>query len=97
MWDLALFFFFISKKDVYSKSYLKKKAEGKTKSTEKETIRQKKLITKERTKEQRERITRGESPSPRPIKERTTKISKQLVIRFVPDQQRANWSSDLYG
>ena len=43
----------------------------------------KKLITKERTKEQRERITRGESPSPRPIKERTTKISKQLVIGFV--------------
>ena len=43
----------------------------------------KKLITKERTKEQRKRITRGESSSPRPIKKRTTKRSKQLVIGFV--------------
>ena len=42
------------------------------------------LITKKRTKEHRDRITRGESPSPRPIKERTTKINKQLVIGFVP-------------
>jgi len=53
------------------------------KSTEKETNRQKKLITKDRTKEQRKRITRCESPSPRPFKKRTTKRSKQLVIRFV--------------
>ena len=44
----------------------------------------KELITKERTKEQRERITRGESLSLRPIKKRTTKISEQLVIGFVP-------------
>ena len=43
----------------------------------------KNLITKERTKEQRERITRGESPSPRPFKKRNTKRSKQLVIGFV--------------
>ena len=42
-----------------------------------------KLSTNERPKEQRERITRGESPSPRPIKKRTTKRSKQLVIGFV--------------
>ena len=44
----------------------------------------KKLITKKRTKEHRDRITRGESPSPRLIKKRATKISEQLVIGFVP-------------
>ena len=44
----------------------------------------KKLITKKRTKEHRDRITRGESPSPRPIKKSATKVSKQLVIGFVP-------------
>ena len=37
-----------------------------------------------RTKEHRDRITRGESPSPRPIKKRATKKSEQLVIGFVP-------------
>ena len=42
------------------------------------------LITKKRTKEHWDRITRGESPSPRPIKKRATKISEQLVIGFVP-------------
>ena len=42
------------------------------------------LIAKKRTKEHRNRITRGESPSPRPIKKRATKISEQLVIGFVP-------------
>ena len=31
------------------------------------------LIIQERTKEQREGITRGESPSPRPIKQKATK------------------------
>ena len=41
-----------------------------------------------RTKEHRDRITRGESPSPRPIKKRATKISKQLVIGFVINGQR---------
>ena len=40
----------------------KKKKEGK------ERI----LITQERAKEQREGITRGESPSPRPVKQRAT-------------------------
>ena len=38
--------------------------------------KKKMLITKER-------ITRGESPNPRPFKKRTTKRSKQLIIRFV--------------
>ena len=34
------------------------------------------LITKERTKKHRKRITRGESPSPKPIKKGATEISK---------------------
>ena len=38
--------------------------------------KKKMLITKER-------ITRGESPNPKPFKKRTTKRSKQLIIRFV--------------
>lgn len=38
-----------------------------------------KLITKERTKKHGERITRGEFPSPRPVKNGTTERSKQLV------------------
>ena len=39
------------------------------------------LITKkERAKEQRERITKCEFSSPRPIKKGTRKVSKQLVI-----------------
>ena len=45
---------------------------------------QQKLTTKKRTKEHRDRITRGESPSPRPIKKSATKVSEQLVIDFVP-------------
>ena len=39
----------------------------------------KELITKKRTKKHRDRITRGESPSPRPIKKRATKVSEQLL------------------
>ena len=49
----------------------------------KQTKNKTKLNTKERREEQRERFTRGESPSPRPIKKRTTKKSKQLVLGFV--------------
>ena len=45
---------------------------------------QQKLITKKRTKEHRDRITRGESSSLRPIKKSATKVSEQLVIGFVP-------------
>ena len=65
------------------------KKSGKIESTERDTNKEKrrrknkktnraneKLITKKRTKEHRDRITRGESPSPRPIKERATKISE---------------------
>ena len=59
------------------------------KKTENKDIKKKKknqpsLITKKRTKEHRDRITRGESPSPRPIKKSATKVSKQLIIGFVP-------------
>ena len=43
-----------------------------------------KLITEKRTKEHRDRITRGEFPSLRPIKKRATKVSEQRVIRLVP-------------
>ena len=45
---------------------------------------QQRLITKKRIKEHRDRITRGESPSPRPIEKSATKVSKQLIIGFVP-------------
>ena len=38
------------------------------------------LITEERTKKHRERITRGEFPSPRPVKKGASERSKQLVI-----------------
>ena len=34
------------------------------------------LITKERAREHRERISRGEPPSPRPVKEGSTKRSQ---------------------
>ena len=76
------------------------KTQGRTENTEKETNKKRgekgkkkrkqtettnsKLITEKRTKEHRDRITRGESPSPRPIKKRATKVSEQLVISFVP-------------
>ena len=38
--------------------------------------KEKTLITNERAKEHRERITKGESPSPRPIKKGATEISQ---------------------
>ena len=61
---------------------------GEQKRKEKKKTRtqgnQHRLITKKRTKEHRDRITRGESPSPRPIKKSATKVSEQLVIGFVP-------------
>ena len=42
--------------------------------TKRKTKQRMKLITKKkRTKEQRERITRCESPSPKPVKKRTAK------------------------
>ena len=38
------------------------------------------LTTKERTKKHRERITKGQSPSPRPVEKGATERSKQLVV-----------------
>ena len=43
------------------------------KRKKKEKRKERKLITQERVKEQREGITRGESPSPRPVKQKATK------------------------
>ena len=63
----------------------KKRREKEKKRERKQTeTTNSKLITKKRTTEHRDRITRGESPTPRPIKKRATKISEQLVIRLVP-------------
>ena len=52
--------------------YLMQKVIRQRKKLQKEKI----LITNERAKEHRERITKGESPSPRPIKKGATKISQ---------------------
>ena len=63
------------------------RGEQKRKKKEKKTRtqgNQQKLITKKRTKEHRDRITRGEFPSPRPVKKSATKVSEQLIIGFVP-------------
>ena len=80
---LGIFFFFlISNKDIYSRTlpYAEKhKTERKVqreKKEKKEKRKEKILITQERAKEHRERITRGESPIPRPIKQRATKRSQ---------------------
>ena len=79
--ELDSFFFFISNKDIYSKTlpYAENhKAERKIQREKKENKEKRKeriLITQERTKEHRERITRGESPSTRPVKQRATERS----------------------
>ena len=79
--DPINFFFYISNKDVYSKSYLMHKGIRQIKYYRKRKEKTKKiLITKERTKKHRERITRGESPNPKPVKKGATERSKQLVI-----------------
>ena len=62
------------------KTTLCKEAQSISKIT-KATNRKKKLITKkQRAKKQREKFTRCESPSPRPIKKGTSKKSKQQFI-----------------
>ena len=66
----------ISNKEVYSENYLIKQRQSRPyrernkqkKRTRKQAENNKELNTKKRTKEQREGITSGESPSPRPIK-----------------------------
>ena len=60
-----------------------KVAQSISKSTKKErskNIKEALIRKKERVKEQRKRITRCESSSPRPIKKGARKESKQLVI-----------------
>ena len=70
---------------LFRSSIEKETQKGKRKGENKKTSEaNKELITKKRTEEHRDRITRGESPSPRPIKKRATKVSEQLVIGFVP-------------
>ena len=92
---IPFFFFLISKKIILKnhkrtkttqriqRGEQKEKKEKKRKKT-KTQEKQQRLITKKRTKEHRARITRGESPSPRPVKKSATKVSKQLIICFVP-------------
>ena len=80
--DFYLFIYFLSNKDIYSRTipYAKKhKAERKVqreKKEKKEKRKEKILITQERVKEHRKRIARGESPSLRPIKQRATERSQ---------------------
>ena len=85
-------FFFISNKDVYSrklpyaekhkaeKNYKKrrekKKIKKKKKKEKKDRKKEKILITKERAKKHRERITSGESQSPRPVIKGATERSQ---------------------
>jgi len=61
-------------------------AKGAQKSKKEQGIKEKnrKVVTRvKRTNEQRKGITRCESPSPRKIKQKTTKRSKQLVSRTI--------------
>ena len=58
--------------------YLMQKVIRQGKKLQREKIKKKEkiLITKERAKEHRERITSGESPSPRPVKKGATERSQ---------------------
>ena len=72
-------FFFISNKNLYSKILPHAEShKAEIKITEKEDKKQKEkiLITNKGTKEHRERITKGKSPSPRPIKKGATERSQ---------------------
>ena len=76
-------FFLISNKYVYSlKKLPHAKGHKANQRVQKENIKKLKkiLIKKERTKEHRERFTRGESPSPRQVKKGATERSKQLIV-----------------
>ena len=78
---LDFFFFLISNKDVYSKNYLMHNGIRHIKDYKKRKEKTKrKLITKERTKKHGERITRGESPSPRPVEKGAIERSDLLDI-----------------
>ena len=96
MMSFELMIIFFDKKENYNKEAQENKdnkhkgyREGNKKEKRKEQKtktqkNQQRLITNERTKEHRDRITRGEAPSPRPVKKSATKVSKQLIISFVP-------------
>ena len=70
----------------------------------KDTKKKKKITKRKRAKERRERITSGESRSPRPIKKSSTKRSKHLItgtiqilksppIPFLPNTPKdAQWN-----
>ena len=79
----------IGNKDLYSRTppYAEKhEAERKIQREKKECKRErkeKKLSIQERAKEHRERITRGESPSSRPVKQSATERGLKLVIRTI--------------
>ena len=72
----------ISNKDIYSRTlpYAEKnKAERKIqikKIQKREKRKEKILNTKERAKEHRERVTRGDSPNPGPVKQGATERSQ---------------------
>ena len=68
-------FFFFFNKNCIDKATLCKNSTKKAKCTKK------KKENNKGTNEQRKGITRCESPSPRSVKQRTTKRSKQLVSR----------------
>ena len=71
----------ISNKDVYSKNYLMHNCIRHIKYYRKRKDKIKRiLITKERTRKHGERITRGESPSPKLVEKGATKRSKQLIV-----------------
>ena len=74
---LSGFFFLIGNKDLYSRTppYAEKhKAERKIQREKKECKRERKekKLSIQENYEHRERITRGESPSPRPVKQIAT-------------------------
>ena len=73
------------------------RAEQKLQKRKKSRNRKKKLITKTtRAKEQRERITRCESPNHRPIKKGTNEKSKQLVIGYLSPQRSTDYVLSKY-
>ena len=80
--DYIYFFFLISNKDIYSRTLLYAENHKAERKLHREKIKKKKkiegkiLITKERAKAHRERITSGESPSPKPVKQRATERSQ---------------------
>ena len=69
----------------------------KKKRGKKRKEKKRKLNTREkRTNEPREGITRSESLNPRPIKQRTTKRSKQLVFQILHILKRPPITFPLY-